>query len=179
MPITTVIFDTETTGLLVPEINELTAQPYITEIHAVKIDEEFNIVDEVNSLMKPPIPIPAELEGKIGISNDMVKDSPSFEDVYPRIAEVFLGATKLVGHNLAFDRSMLANELLRIDKVLQFPWPPQHICTVQESMGIEQRRLTLATLHTYATGKPHEGAHRAKSDVYATVRCYHWLLEQK
>lgn len=173
----TILFDTETTGLLVPEINELSAQPYIVDFYAVKIDDDFNIIDEFESYIKPPIPIPPDLTKIHGVSNDTVKNSPTFEQLYPRLAEFFLGANKLVGHNVAFDRSMLANELLRCDMLLKFPWPPEHICTVEMSMHIEQRRMKLSDLHAHCTGKPHADAHRAKSDVFALVRCYHWLLE--
>lgn len=173
----TILFDTETTGLLVPEINELSAQPYIVDFYAIKIDDDFNVIDEVETYVKPPIPIPAEMTKIHGVSNETVKNAPTMEELYPRLAEFFLGTQKLVGHNVAFDRSMLANELLRCDKLLKFPWPPEHICTVEMSMPIEQRRMNLSSLHTRATGKPHENAHRAKADVFALVRCYHWLLE--
>ena len=37
-----IFFDTETTGLLVPEINDISAQPYIVEMYAVKTDDDFD-----------------------------------------------------------------------------------------------------------------------------------------
>jgi len=173
-----ILFDNETTGLLKPEINELSAQPYITEIHCTKIDEDFNMIGEYGTLVKPPVPIPSFLEDKIGITNEMVKDAPAFIDIWEDLADFFLGAEMMIAHNLAFDRSMVANELLRIERVLNFPWPKIHLCTVEASMPIEQRRITLTNLHTIATGKPFEGAHRAKEDVHALVRCYHYLTEK-
>lgn len=174
---TTILFDTETTGLLVPEINELAAQPYIVDFYAVKIDEDFNILGEIETYVKPPISIPAELTKIHGVSNDTVKDAPTFSELYPKLAEFFLGVDTLVGHNVSYDRSMVANELLRCGKLLNFPWPINHICTVEMSLWIEQRRMNLSNLHAHCTGKPHADAHRAKSDVFALVRCYHWLLE--
>lgn len=175
----TILFDTETTGLLAPEVNRLDAQPYIVEMYAVKVDEGFNIIQEFESYFKPPVPIPRDVSRIHGIDDAKVKNSPKFADKVDELTELFLGVRTMVGHNLAFDRSMLANELHRLDRVLKFPWPPKHVCTVEMSMPIEQRRLNLENLHTYATGKPHANAHTAKADVFALVRCYHWLLENQ
>ena len=175
---TTILFDTETTGLLAPEANDLDAQPYITEIYCVKIDEEFNLVEEIETFIKPPIPISEEITRITGITDRDVANAPSFEQVYPRLAELFTGVTRLVGHNLPFDRGMLRVELQRLEREFQFPWPYDQVCTVEASMPIEQRRLPLSKLHELAVGKPHAGAHRAKMDVFALVRCYHWLTEK-
>lgn len=174
-----VLFDTETTGLLKPSANSVDEQPEIIELYACMINQDFEPLGEFNSLFKPKLPITEEITKITGLTNDDVKDAPSFAEKVDDLAKFFTGADELIAHNLPFDRSMLANELIRCDRLIQFPWPRIHTCTVELSMEIEQRRLNLATLHTYATGKPHEGAHRAKEDVYALVRCYHWLTERK
>ena len=175
----TIVFDTETTGLLKPDSNDLKDQPYITELYAVRLDNDLIEIDNIHFLLKPPIPIPAELVRIIGISNEMVENAPSFLEAYKAIAEFFEGARRMVAHNVGFDSSMLANECLRHDLVLKFPWPMEHYCTVEHSMHIEQRRLTLTRLHEYATGKSEiEGAHRAGNDVAALVKCYQWLMKE-
>lgn len=173
-----VLFDTETTGLLKPNANHVDEQPEIVEIYACVVDEEFNLLREFNSFFKPKIPLTEELTKIHGITNGMLQGEPTFGDKFEEMAEFFTGTDELIAHNVAFDRSMLANELIRIDKLINFPWPRIHTCTVEMAMPIEQRRINLSKLHTYATGKPHEGAHRAKADVHALVRCYHWLLER-
>lgn len=173
------LFDTETTGLLKPSANSVDEQPEIIELYACKIDDDYNLLDEWDSLFKPKYPITEEITKITGINDDMVKASPAFAEKVDELAEFFTGVDEIIAHNLPFDRSMLANELIRCDRLIQFPWPRIHTCTVELSMEIEQRRLNLATLHTYATGKPHEGAHRAREDVHAVVRCYHWLQERK
>lgn len=173
----TILFDTETTGLLKPDANELKAQPEITEIFMSKT-EDFKSWTHLHLLMKPSMPVSAEITRITGITNEMLKDRPSFAECYLEIAEFFHGCDTMVAHNLAFDRSMVANELLRIDKVLNFPWPIHHICTVEKSMHIEQRRLNLTKLHDYATGQSSiPNAHRASGDVEALVKCYLWLKE--
>ena len=173
-----VLFDTETTGLLKPSARDVSEQPEIVEIYAVMIGDDYNPIGEFDTLIKPKIPISDELTKIHGISNEMVADAPTFEEIYPAFAKFMTGADELIGHNLPFDRSMVANELIRIDRLIQFPWPRFNTCTVEMSMPIEQRRLNLSKLHEYATGKPHEGAHRAKADVHALVRCYFWMMEE-
>jgi DNA polymerase III subunit epsilon len=174
----TILFDTETTGLLKPEINDIDYQPYIISLYAVKLDQDFQLIEELDLLVKPPIPIPQEVTKIHGLSDESVNGKKSFEEEADRITDFFFGTRRMVGHNLAYDRSMLANELIRCDRVLKFPWPPEHVCTIQASMFIQQRRMSLSDLHAHCTGKPHLDAHTAKADVYALVRVYHWLSER-
>ncbi len=171
------LFDTETTGLLKPEITDLNKQPYITEFYACKIDEEFNLLDDIETYVKPPISIPEEVIRISKITDEMVKDAPIFPHIYSTLARFFTGVDIIVAHNLPFDIGMLHNELRRIDKVTQFPWPRYQICTVEKTMHLRGHRLNLAKLHQLALGKPFKDAHRAKQDVHALVRCFHWLTE--
>lgn len=173
------LFDTETTGLLKPDAKDVKEQPYIIEFYACKIDDDFNMVDEYETFIKPPVPISREITKITGITEKDVEDAPTFREVYETLGSFFTGVDEMIAHNLPFDRSMLANELIRINKLINFPWPMKHTCTVEQSMGIEQRRLTLTSLHQHATGAPLKNAHRAKDDVFGLVRCYHWLMEQK
>lgn len=172
------IYDTETTGLLKPNAVNVKEQPYIAEFYGCVINENFELVKEVNTFIKPPIPLSDEITRITGITNAMVESAPSFVNVYPEIADLFEGCRCLVAHNASFDVSMVANELVRIDKLIHFPWPRHHICTVEKSFSIKGHRLSLTKLHELATGKPFEGAHRAKVDVFALVRCFHWLVEK-
>ena len=172
-----VVFDTETTGLIKPDVNDINEQPYIAEFYAVKIDEDFNLIDEIGGFLKPPVPLSEKITKITGITNEMIADAPSFADFSQDLEKFFVGVDEMIAHNLPFDRNMLANELVRAGRLLHFPWPPKHTCTVAASMGIEQRRINLTKLHHYATGKDFP-AHRAKDDVYALVRSYHWLCEE-
>lgn len=172
------LYDTETTGLLKPNATDVSEQPEIIELYAVRIDEDFNILDEIDTFLKPTNPVSDVITKITGITQDMVEDAPRFATMYKDIARVFKGSDGLVAHNAAFDVSMLANELVRINKVIHFPWPVNHICTVERSMHLRGHRLKLSELHEIATGKTFEGAHRAKVDVHALVRCFHWLVEE-
>lgn len=173
-----VLVDCETTGLLAPSTAPISQQPYITEIFCLKIDDEFNIVDKLYSLVKPPIPLSAEVIKITGITDAMLKDAPTFMEVYPFLSEFFFGCDTFVAHNASFDAQDIYYELCRINKQYMFPWPPKHHCTVELSMPLKGHRLKLTQLHELATGKPHdEGAHRAEADVMALYRSYKWLME--
>jgi DNA polymerase III epsilon subunit-like protein len=170
--------DTETTGLLKPDAITLNLQPYIIELYAVKLTDDLEFVSEIDTLIKPPVQIPAHITKINGIDDGMVTGSPKFINIYQQLVDMFLGETVIVGHNISFDLGMLYCELARHSYEFHFPWPQTWICTVEKAMPIENRRLRLSQLHEKATGKPHEGSHRAKSDVQAVIRCYSWLKEQ-
>jgi DNA polymerase III epsilon subunit-like protein len=173
-----IIFDLETTGLLKPELAELGLQPYMTEFYGIKVTREFEFVEEFGSLVKPPVPIPEEITKITGIDDEMLKNAPSFLELIEDISNFFLGEVDLIGHNVMFDRNVLRWELTRHDLEFKFPWPRNQICTVELSKPIKNKRLTLSALHELATGSKFDGAHRAKMDVMALVRCFEWLVEE-
>lgn len=170
-------FDTETTGLLRPEATEIHLQPYITEIYIAKFDNSFNVTDSFHRLVKPPVPISAEITRITGIDDETLKDAPSFIGIYDDLCEFVKGESTIFAHNCSFDISMLANELRRYDMLLKFPWPKNHMCTVELSMPIRNKRFALGALYEFCTGKQIEGAHRAKNDVDAMIECIKWLKE--
>jgi DNA polymerase III epsilon subunit-like protein len=173
-----IVFDTETTGLIKPEDCSIHLQPHITEFSGLQVDDNFFIQNQVDTFVKPPIPIPDFCTRLNGISDETVADAPDFLDIYPQLVALFLGETTVVGHNVTFDLGVLYFELKRHDLEFKFPWPQKWICTVEKSMPIEGHRLTLSRLYQIATGNTHEGAHRAKQDVRATLTCYQFLLRK-
>ena len=177
-----ILYDTETTGLLKANANHVSQQPYIIEFAAVKFEDDgkyFEVLEEVEFLVKPPIQISDEITRITTITNGMLEDESPFIEYYGALCQFFVGTDNLIGHNLPFDRSMLANELIRIDKLINFPWPYNHICTVESSYTIEGYRLSLDKLYKLATKKEHVGAHRAMADVKACFEAYKWLRKNK
>lgn len=177
------VFDTETTGLLKPGAVDVEQQPYITDIYVAKLlhksDGTVEQVDEFETLIKVPVPITEEITRITGLTSEQLANSPEFVEIAHGLSEFFLGVKSMVAHNLAFDRSMLTNELFRCDRVLKFPWPMNHVCTVEKTMFIEQRRLSLARLHEELFDEGFPDAHRAKPDVLALVRCYIELVRRE
>lgn len=178
-----IIFDTETTGLLKPSANTLEAQPYITEIFCYKVEHDgsgnIEIIGEFESLLKVPVPLSETITKITGLTDADLADQPTFGEIFDNLALFFTGVDRIVAHNLSFDSSMLANECHRIGKVLKFPWPREHVCTVEKSMHIEQRRMNLTNLHKHFFNEGFPDAHRAKNDVIPLLRVYKEMCKQQ
>ena len=168
-------FDTETTGLLKPEPTKINLQPYIIEIYMAKLNDDFEIIDEFESFLKPPIPISEEITKITGITNDMISNAPSFPQIYKPLHKFCLGEDTIFAHNASFDITMLKNELIRMDREFLFPWPATQYCTVELSFPIQNKRMTLSQLYKFCTGKEIINAHRAKNDVLPMIECIKWL----
>ena len=173
-----VAWDTETTGLLKPEENDLDQQPHILEFAALKFDGDGNELDSIKMYINPGVEISAHITKITGIKAATVEGKPSFAGYYKQIADFFVGVDTMTAHNLAFDREMLANELIRIDKILCFPWPPNQICTVRETKKIKGYRLNLTKLHNELFGTDFDDAHTAMADVIAQKRCFVELVKR-
>jgi len=174
-----VIFDTETTGLLEPSAALVSQQPHMIEIYAARLDKKNKIIGEVDALIYSPIEIPKYITKINNINDDMLLGAPEFIELYKPLVELFIGTRTAIGHNVVFDMGILWTALSRIDKEFKFPWCPEWYCTLEHSMHLENKRLKLGKLHEYATGTAFkEGAHRAKQDVLATLRCYDWMEKE-
>ncbi|MBT3363695.1 MAG: DEAD/DEAH box helicase family protein [Chloroflexi bacterium] len=91
--------DLETTGLS-PEDDA------ITEIAAVKFEGD-RVVDTFHSLVNPHRPIPYFVQRMCGITQEEVDIAPDFSSISSNL-ESFLGIYPIIGHNIAFDISFLA-----------------------------------------------------------------------
>jgi DNA polymerase III epsilon subunit-like protein len=173
-----IIFDVETTGLLLPAGAPLDKQPFIIEFAAIKLDAELNEIGRIDFLINPGFPISKEIQKITGLVDADLHDKPNFGPNIPSLQEFFLGATHLVAHNVTFDTGMLRNDLERCDMVCQLPWPPVHICTVEASFHIKNRRMNLAALYKHITGEDATNRHRAIGDVETLVTCFKWLVAE-
>ena len=89
-----VFLDTETTG---------GAHLYdrLTEIALVKI-ENGEITTSWETLINPGIPIPRQITGLTGISDEVVKDKPAFDEIAGDLYS-YLEGSVMVAHNARFD----------------------------------------------------------------------------
>ena len=115
-----VLLDLETTGG-----NPVNCR--VTEIAAVRF-ENGQEVARWSSLVNPGTSIPALIQNLTGISNAMVADAPSFDEVAPQLLKLLDGAV-LVAHNVRFDHGFLLNEFARMDTPLRV----KTLCTVRLS----------------------------------------------
>jgi len=170
-PKRTGIFDTETTGLLLPELSPLSSQPSIIEFAGVVVDENDEIIEEIEFLCNPGFKVSEEITRITGIRNDQIVDQPSFEHNEKRVRDFIGSCDAIVAHNLKFDYGMVNNELKRCGTNEDIVWP-EKICTVEKTMIIKGHRLSLSKLHAHLFGTPFDGAHRAMVDVKALTRCF-------
>jgi len=160
---TVVVLDFETTGLS-PDYGDRAI-----EIGAVKLVDGV-LADRFQQLMNPGQRISSFIENYTGISNNMVKEAPSCEEVMSEFAH-FIDGFNLVAHNASFDARFLGSELERINQV-------QHgsfACSMLISRRIypDAPNHKLGTLVRYK-GLPNDGTfHRALADAEMTA--YLWL----
>lgn len=118
-----VILDIETTG-------GSHLYDRITEIALVRI-EDGEIVDTWQSLINPERPIPITITYLTGITDEMVKDAPTFAEIAPTLYQ-YLNGMILAAHNVRFDYGFLKAEYQRIEATLRL----RTLCTVKLSRRI-------------------------------------------
>lgn len=102
--ITFVIFDTETTGFS-------PAKDRLVEIGAVKVRNGKKL-GEKTWLINPQRYIPYYVQNVHHITPDMLKNCPTFSEVYPEFLEFIDGAV-LIAHNAPFDVRFISAEAER------------------------------------------------------------------
>lgn len=180
-----IVFDTETTGFLEPSLSSPDRQPRIIEIAMADVVFEehepitTDFIDRIGNvlvlatltmLINPGVSIDPKFSKITGITDAMLAQAPKFVTQLPDIQNFFLGQREMVAHNLSFDRGVLAEELKRIDRLLNFPWPIEHICTVERSQDLHLKDRKLATLYEHYFGESLKQNHRAMDDVYTTIK---------
>src|SRR5512138_1864224 len=101
-----VAIDIETTGLD-------SQSDSIIEIGAVRFNGH-RVEDEWSTLINPNRPIPGPITALTGISNEMVRNSPTLRSVLPDLAD-FVGGDTVLGHNVRFDLSFLQKYNILLD----------------------------------------------------------------
>lgn len=99
----------------------------ITEVALIKI-EQGTVSAKWETLINPGIPIPRNITALTGISDEMVKEAPSFVDIAADLYS-YLEGTVMVAHNARFDHGFLKAEYKRIGGTLR----QRTLCTVKLS----------------------------------------------
>ncbi|WP_100914603.1 exonuclease domain-containing protein [Pseudoalteromonas spongiae] len=149
----------------------------ITEIGMVRV-EQGKITDSWQTLVNPERHIPKMITELTGISNEMVKDAPKFEQIAEKL-DTFSRNAIFVAHNVNFDYGFIRQEFARLNK----KYTRAKICTVQ------QARKYLPGFKSYSLGKlccdlniELKNHHRALDDAKAAaeilLRINHVRAEQ-
>lgn len=159
------IVDIETTG-------GYAAAHGITEI-SIHVFDGRQVVEKFETLLNPHQPIPPYIQSMTGITDKMVADAPSFEDVAKKIYQL-LHDKVFIAHNVNFDYSFIKANL----KVAGFDLNSRKLCTVRLSKKIFPGfpSYSLGNL-CRSLGITIQNRHRAGGDTEATVKVFHLLLE--
>lgn len=125
-------------------------------------------VGTLAELVNPGTPIPAEVSRIHGITDAMVKDSPSFGAVAPRLLAM-LENSVVVAHNANFDVDFLRAEFERVG--LRFP---RLYCVDTLEIARKKWKFQSNRLGNIAAelNISNEGWHRALNDVETTRRIF-------
>jgi DNA polymerase III epsilon subunit family exonuclease len=163
------VFDTETTGLISNRKLPLDKQPHIIEVFGHIIDLKTGEVSaEFESLVKPPVALPAIITKITGLTDEKLKDAPPFAKVAAGFRDILGNAPVVIAHNLSFDTEMCEIEYERLGE--KIGWP-RKICTVEQTIHLRRFRLSMTNLYDELFKEKFEGAHRARQDVAALSRC--------
>ena len=157
---TYVVFDIETTGFSFH-------QDTIIEIGAVKVVKGI-VTEQFSQLIQPNRPIPAQITELTGISDEMVADQPTLEEVLPRFM-TFVDGAPVVAHNASFDCSFIRHYC----EMMHLPFTSIIVDTLALSRllltSIKKHNLKAITKHLKITLNDH---HRAVADAEATARVF-------
>jgi DNA polymerase-3 subunit epsilon len=150
-------FDLETTGIKV-------ATDRIVEICIFR--QQIDGSTKIKTLrINPGIPIPAEVTAIHGITDEDVKDCPTFKEVARELA-LFLENCDLAGYNSNhFDIPLLVEEFLRAD--IDFDLKGRRFVDVQNIFHKMEPRNLIAAYKFYCA-KELVNAHSAEADTIAT-----------
>lgn len=157
-----VIFDLETTGLDL-------VKDRVIQLSYIKVYPDGKEV-RGNELVNPEKTIPQEVIQLTGITNEDVKDKPTFKQIATKLCEVFTGSD-IAGYNSNhFDVPLLAEEFLRAG--IDFDFSKCRLIDVQTIFHKMERRNLAAAYKFYCGRKMDEDfeAHRADQDTEATYR---------
>jgi len=149
--------DLETTGVNL-------GKDRILEIGIIRIKPD-GTQKRLRKLINPEMLILEESTAIHGITNEMVKDAPTFKQAAGEIKQ-FLDNCDLGGYNSnKFDIPMLAEEFLRAG--VDFQFEKRKLVDAQRIYHLMEPRNLTAALKFYC-GKDLENAHSAEADAVAT-----------
>ena len=167
-----VSIDTETTGRD-PTVDR------VVEIACITWDGR-QIVQRKSWLVNPERPIPQEAFEVHGISDEDVRDKPTFREIADELLRELEGAVALA-YNAEYDRKVLQAELARVSAAANTPAPERQPPAVRRAVDWIDPLVWARELHKFEKSKSLgevsqrlgitiEQAHRAEHDAEAALR---------
>jgi DNA polymerase III subunit epsilon len=152
------IFDIETTGTSI-------TRDRILEIAVIKLFPNGEVQRKTN-VLNPQMPIPPESTIFHGLTDEDVKDKPTFKEVARDYARMFEGADIGGFSVLKLDIPMLVEEFLRCG--IEFDYSRKKIIDAQKIFHLMEKR-TLKAAYKFYLAKDLGDSHSAEVDTEATM----------
>ena len=152
-----VFFDLETTGINI-------TRDRIVEISLLKVHPNGKEESKTRRI-NPEMPIPPESTAIHGITDEDIKDCPTFKQVAKSLAEMLEGCDMAGFNSSRFDVPMITEEFLRAG--VDFDTSKRKFVDVQIIFHKKEQR-TLEAAYAFYCDKQLENAHSAEADVIAT-----------
>lgn len=164
-----IIFDLETTGLDI-------SKDKIIQISYIKVSPDGK-EERKNYFVNPEKPIPAEVTELTHITDEMVKNAPTFKQLSATLVDDFKGCDFAGYNSNNFDIPLLAEEFLRAG--VSFDFTKSRMIDVCQIFRMMERR-NLAAAYKFYCGRKMEDdfqAHLADEDTEATYRVLQGQLD--
>lgn len=159
------VLDLETTGF------SATTEK-ITEVGIMKV-KDGEVIDQFSCFVNPQKHIPQRVTEVTNITDDMVKDAETIEQVFPKILD-FIKDSVLVAHNAPFDMGFLKQNA----KTLGYEFDYTYLDTLSLAKDLfpDYKKYKLGKI-AENLGIKVEVAHRALDDVDTTVKVFYVMLD--
>jgi len=146
----------------------------ITEI-CILVHDGLQVIEKFSTLINPECHISTYFTSLTGITNDMVKDAPTFAQIAKKIIELTENRI-FVAHNVGFDYGFIKEEFASMG----YKYKRETLCTVRLSRKFipNKRSYSLGVL-CESLGIEIENRHRAEGDAVATAKLFDLILQLK
>ena len=162
-----IFFDLETTGVD-------TSKDRIVEISMVKVGVDGTKQVKTRRI-NPEMPIPAEATAVHGITDDDVRDEPTFRQIAKSLAQFIEGCDFGGFNSNRFDLPVLVEEFMRAGVEVDFK--RRKFVDVQNIFHKKEQR-TLVAAYKFYCDKDLENAHSAEADTLATYEVLEAQIER-
>ena len=164
------VFDTETTDIY----------GYIVSYAFVIQDMETKEIQEIYELLNPKAKISQEAYEVHKISQNELKNKPTFEEKKEYILSLFENVDMIVGHNVFYDFGVLKRELERskhFPHILKVPIFDTMFYSWDIVILDKKKQPKLEEAVAFFLGKQNVNYHNALEDVKMTLKVFNKLME--
>ncbi len=187
-----VIFDTETTGLIPKDFQNLDECPYMLQLGSIMYDTTNNqIINTINDIVKIPdnVVIPEESIKIHNITRERIKkEGVNIQEILTKFNEQIKDCDLVVAHNLEYDLNIINYEYMRNNVDFKYFNMKKNstYCTMLEGTKLCKIKKTnsrgnyfkwpkLEELHKHIFGENLIDLHDAYNDLVICLRCFMFM----